>query len=54
MQPESKEPNGAFECAPAPDLFDELRDHANQWDVSGIWFETEPEAGNPDVRQAAE
>ncbi len=37
MQPETTEPNERSEYS--PDLFDEPRDHANQWDVSGIWFE---------------
>lgn len=37
MQPEMSETHFSVEFS--PDLFDEPRDHANQWDVSGIWFE---------------
>ena len=45
MQPENEEPTAVVEFS--PDLFDEPRDHANQWDVSGIWFASEPETGEP-------
>lgn len=54
MQPESKESNSTFEYAPAADLFDELRDHCNQWDISGIWFENEPEQAHTDSGPVAE
>ncbi len=41
MQPEKIETEQGYEYS--PDLFSEPRDHANQWDVSAIWFESEHE-----------
>ena len=39
MPPEKTDPNNMPEYA--PDLFDEPRDHANQWDISAFWTEEE-------------
>ncbi len=52
MQPEKNEANEAFQYS--ADLFAEPRDHANQWDVSGIWFEDEGRVEEFSPRQEPE
>jgi hypothetical protein len=41
MWQQKNEPNPAPEND--PDLFDEPRDHANQWDISGLWTPEGPQ-----------
>ncbi len=41
MSPEKNDPNNVPEYS--PDLFEESRDHANQWDISAFWSEEMPE-----------
>ncbi len=52
MQPENNETNEVFQYA--ADLFAEPRDHANQWDVSGIWLDEEGHVEEPAPRQVSE
>ncbi len=37
-----------------PDLFDEPRDHSNQWDISMLWQEDKPERVDPNAGREAE
>lgn len=47
MQRQKNEPNPTPQDA--PDLFDESRDHSNQWDISVLWEDAskriDPKAG---------
>jgi hypothetical protein len=52
MSPEKNEPKPT---PPYPvNLFDESRDHANQWEITAIWDESKPEVKDPKPEPDAE
>jgi hypothetical protein len=54
MQPENIETKTNDTSLYAADLFAEPRDHANQWDVSGIWLQGAVPVQESEARAAAE
>ncbi len=52
MQQPKNEPNPLLE--ESLDLFDEPRDHSNQWDISMLWEDTVDQEVDPNAGRGAE